>query len=159
MNIVLALFNLLPGFPLDGGRILRSGLWKWTKDFRRSTRWATNAGIGVALGFVITGLGLMIWGDLFSGGWIAFVGVYLGMAAKEGYRQVDLAGIEDEIQLEQVAGASGKDVFFPPSSLCRSTLLVRVVDPSQTRFLITRRVDNCLWTKPEIHRIGSFYRR
>jgi Zn-dependent protease len=90
MNIILAVFNLLPGFPLDGGRILRAALWSFLKDFGRATQWATHAGIGMAAIFVLLGLAMMVWGDMFSGGWIAFVGWYLGAAAREGYRQVDL---------------------------------------------------------------------
>jgi Zn-dependent protease len=101
MNIVLALFNLLPGFPLDGGRILRSALWQWLKDFRRATHWATHAGIGMAILFVVLGIVMMFWGDMFSGGWIAFIGWYLGTTAREGYRQVDLSASDmEDLELE-----------------------------------------------------------
>jgi Zn-dependent protease len=89
MNVVLALFNLLPGFPLDGGRILRSALWKWMGDFRRATHWASRAGVGLSLAFIALGVGLIVWGDLFSGGWVAFVGWFLGTAARDGYREAE----------------------------------------------------------------------
>jgi Zn-dependent protease len=96
MNVILALFNLLPGFPLDGGRILRAGLWRWLNDFQRATSLATYAGFGIAVLFVAAGVFFMWRGDFFSGGWVAFVGWYLGMAARDGYRQVDLAPDRDE---------------------------------------------------------------
>jgi Zn-dependent protease len=96
MNIILAVFNLLPGFPLDGGRILRAALWKWLKDFQRATSWATRTGIGVGILFVALGVGLIVWGDFFSGGWIAFVGWYLGTAARDGYRQTDFDDLTQE---------------------------------------------------------------
>jgi Zn-dependent protease len=91
MNVILALFNLIPGFPLDGGRILRAALWKKMNSFSHATRWATNAGLGVAFIFIGLGISLTVWGDMFSGGWVAFVGWYLGVAAKDGYRQAEQA--------------------------------------------------------------------
>ncbi len=87
INLVLALFNMIPGFPLDGGRILRAILWKVKSNFRWATRWATNVGLFIAFLFVLTGLGLALRGNYFDGLWVAFVGVYLGSAAREGYRQ------------------------------------------------------------------------
>jgi Zn-dependent protease len=162
MNVVLALFNLLPGFPLDGGRILRSALWKWTKDFSQSTRWATNAGIGVALIFVLAGIGLMAWGEFFSGGWIAFVGVYLGMAAKEGYRQVDLLDQEEQSpedldflqgdlsERTRAASPLSVPVGMPKSrpwqgDMAYSSVFImaKVVAPNPKHFLHTKKVKKC----------------
>lgn len=97
MNIILAVFNLLPGFPLDGGRILRAALWQWKKDYRRATHWATHAGVGVSILFVGIGVAIMFWGDMFSGGWLAFIGWYLGTAAREGYRQAELYDDEENL--------------------------------------------------------------
>jgi Zn-dependent protease len=158
MNVVLALFNLLPGFPLDGGRILRSALWKWTDDFSRSTRWATNAGVGVSAVFVLSGIALMAWGDLFSGGWIAFIGIYLGMAAKEGYRQVEISEEEyhpEDINLNpeySIAANFTADRMMNPEVGRRFTfdkayssvfIMARVAPPEKKTYLESRRVDYC----------------
>jgi Zn-dependent protease len=104
MNVVLALFNLLPGFPLDGGRILRSALWKWMGDFRRATHWASRAGVGLSIVFIALGVGLIVWGDLFSGGWVAFVGWFLGTAARDGYREADTQAEADMTALSEMEG-------------------------------------------------------
>lgn len=87
INLILAIFNLIPGFPLDGGRILRSILWKWSNNFRWATRWASNVGLGLAGLFIISGLVLLVTGNYFNGLWIGFMGWYLGNAARDGYRQ------------------------------------------------------------------------
>ncbi len=89
LNLVLAIFNLLPGFPLDGGRLLRAGLWKATGSMRRATRIA--AGAGRALGWVIIGLGvysLLVGGAFIGGLWLVFIGWFLGNAARMSYQQV-----------------------------------------------------------------------
>ncbi len=92
VNLLLALFNLLPGFPLDGGRILRALLWAWKKDFSRATRWAVHAGLGLSLLFVLAGLALIALTHFFNGLWLVFTGLYLGNIARDGYRQAVEAG-------------------------------------------------------------------
>jgi Zn-dependent protease/predicted transcriptional regulator len=80
-NIVLLVFNLLPALPLDGGRVLRSALWRARGDFAWATR--TAAGIGRAFGFAMIagGLALAIFSGIFSGVWLAFMGWFLLGAA------------------------------------------------------------------------------
>ena len=91
INIALALFNLIPGFPLDGGRVLRSILWRATGNYKRATRWASWVGQGVAYAFIIGGVGLaMITGDWFGGIWLAFIGWFLENAASTSYKQTML---------------------------------------------------------------------
>lgn len=87
INVVLAVFNLIPGFPLDGGRILRALFWWLQGDFLRATRWGTNAGLAVAILFALAGLVLMMQRNFFGGAWMGFIGWYLGNAAQESYRQ------------------------------------------------------------------------
>jgi len=88
VNGMLAAFNMLPGFPLDGGRVLRAALWKWRGDLRQAT--ATAASIGRGLGAVMIGLGvlmfLMTWdiGPL----WLVFIGMFMRYAAQASYQQV-----------------------------------------------------------------------
>jgi Zn-dependent protease len=88
INVILAVFNLIPGFPLDGGRILRSFVWKITNDFFRATRFARSSGLFVAFLFILVAAALSLKGNYFSGLWIGFIGLYLGNAAQESYRQV-----------------------------------------------------------------------
>ena len=89
INLVLALFNLIPGFPLDGGRILRSVLWGLSGNFNSATRAATILGRVVAYVFIVSGLGIALWGGNFINGlWIGFVGWFLLNAAQQSYQQV-----------------------------------------------------------------------
>ena len=83
INLVLGLFNLLPGAPLDGGRILRAYLWHRHGDARRATIGAVRAGRSVA--YVLIGLGLVefLLGALVGGVWMAFIGWFLLTAAKD----------------------------------------------------------------------------
>jgi Zn-dependent protease/CBS domain-containing protein len=87
INFVLAVFNLFPGFPLDGGRLFRAAVWKWTGDLRRATRIASNG--GKVFGYMLMVLGLL---NLFSGNpiggmWLVFIGWFVRMAAESSYVQ------------------------------------------------------------------------
>ncbi|HXF56836.1 MAG TPA: site-2 protease family protein [Actinomycetota bacterium] len=90
VNLTLAGFNLLPGFPLDGGRLLRSALWRATGDLVRATRVAGWVGQGVGLAIAAAGVGLYAQThDAFSLLWPAFVGWFLFRAAGAGVREVE----------------------------------------------------------------------
>jgi Zn-dependent protease len=87
VNLLLAIFNLVPGFPLDGGRVLRSILWALTRDPRRATRIAARIGQGIAALFVLFGGILVLQGEPLNGLWLAFIGWFLLNAAQVSYRQ------------------------------------------------------------------------
>jgi Zn-dependent protease/predicted transcriptional regulator len=93
INMVLAGFNLIPGFPLDGGRVLRSILWWRQRDLPRATRMASNVGRAVGYLFIFGGIWLLFAGLWFSGLWLAFVGWFLQSAAAGSYRQVAMQSI------------------------------------------------------------------
>lgn len=88
VNFLLAAFNLIPGFPLDGGRVFRAIVWRVTGDFERSTRIAANVGRGVGYLFIFGGLFIVFLGDIIAGLWLAFIGWFLTSAAEQSYRQV-----------------------------------------------------------------------
>ena len=98
VNVQLGLFNLIPGFPLDGGRVLRAGLWAWNKDFHRATSQAALVGIGFGVALGLIGAGLMVgaWsgalGDFLAtnGGWLIFLGAFIFSAALKSRRQAAL---------------------------------------------------------------------
>lgn len=89
VNLMLAAFNLIPGFPLDGGRVFRSLLWRFSGNFRRSTRIATTVGRGVAYVFIGGGILLTFFvrGQWFNGLWLVFIGWFLDSAAASSYHQ------------------------------------------------------------------------
>lgn len=104
INIFIGLFNLIPAFPLDGGRILRAALWAMTKNFRKATRWA--AGLGQLMGwlFIIAGLGVAFGSSVMlfapgviNGVWSAFIGWFLIDAASQSYRQTVIQDLLDDV--------------------------------------------------------------
>ena len=90
INIALAIFNMIPGFPLDGGRVLRAIVWWITGDANRSTRIASRVGQLVALGFIMLGIFRFFSGAGFGGLWIAFIGWFLLDAARASGAQVEI---------------------------------------------------------------------
>jgi Zn-dependent protease/CBS domain-containing protein len=90
INVLLAVFNLIPGFPLDGGRIFRALVWQRTHDYHRATRIATKVGQGIAYAFIAVGIAsifapLLSW---FNGLLLIFIGWFLRDAARASYQQV-----------------------------------------------------------------------
>ena len=110
VNLVLGLFNLIPGFPMDGGRVLRAVLWRIRGDRLAATR---NAAIvGRSFGYVMIGLGVFIAlqpGGLFSGIWLALIGWFLSSAAEANVAQ---AGVEHSLRGVRVRDAMDDS---PPS--------------------------------------------
>jgi Zn-dependent protease len=108
INILVLLFNLIPGFPLDGGRIARAIAWKITGDRNRATRFAAVLGRLAGWGMVAFGglilLGAIPW-DVVAGIWLAFIGVFLAQAARSAQAQADFAGRIEHLRVADVMDA------------------------------------------------------
>jgi Zn-dependent protease/predicted transcriptional regulator len=104
INLGLAAFNFIPGYPLDGGRILRAALWWKNGDAERSTRAAARTGQVVGALFIAVGIVQFFGGGGFGGLWIAFIGWFLLQAAGESYLEVGLTRV--------LAGVTAKDVMI-----------------------------------------------
>jgi len=88
VNVILAIFNLIPGFPLDGGRVFRSTLWRFTGNYQLSTRIATRVGQGIGYLFIVGGILIMfLLSDWLSGLWLVFIGLFLQNTASSSYKQ------------------------------------------------------------------------
>lgn len=103
LNALLAIFNLVPGFPLDGGRILRSIIWAKNRNFNRATQLASRSGqvvayILIALGIVVA----LVEGEWVSGLWWVFIGWFLLTAAKQSYAQVAVQRVLDGLHAADV---------------------------------------------------------
>jgi len=88
VNLVVAVFNLVPAFPLDGGRILRAGIWQWKKDMRYATRVASQMGNGFGLALMVLGVIAFIQGNVIGGMWWFVIGIFLRNAAAASYQQL-----------------------------------------------------------------------
>jgi Zn-dependent protease/predicted transcriptional regulator len=102
INVALAVFNMIPGFPLDGGRVLRAIVWAITKNADRSTRIAARVGQVVAFLFIIDGIWQFFSGAGFGGLWIAFIGWFLMDAAKASYGQAEITAAFQGVRVSSV---------------------------------------------------------
>jgi len=111
INGTLGLFNLIPGFPLDGGRVFRAIIWGTTHSLRRATLIAASLGRFIAYGFILLGVWQMFSGNFGNGLWIAFIGWFLESAASS---QIHQQTIHDLLAGHHVADAMRRD-FTPVS--------------------------------------------
>lgn len=102
VNGMLAVFNLLPGFPLDGGRVLRSMVWRRTKSFRRATRIAGSVGELVGYSLIALGVVLLLTGFGIDGIWLGFIGWFLLNAARGESQDLQLEGILSKLRARDV---------------------------------------------------------
>ena len=113
INVLLGGFNLLPAFPLDGGRILRAGIWRWKKNLIRATRIATNIGVFFSYLMIFGGFVFVIGGSFIGGLWFILIGWFLRNGAESSYRQTVIR--------DSLAGVSIRDIM---------TRDVHTVDPN-----------------------------
>lgn len=131
INVLLGVFNLLPGFPLDGGRVLRAILWGATGNFRTATRWAAGVGQAVAWLLIFAGIA-MVFGveipffgsGLVSGLWLAFIGWFLSSAASQSYQQVVIHDMLEGVPATRLMRANVPAV---PRSISVGDLVYRYV--------------------------------
>lgn len=88
INVLLASFNLLPAFPLDGGRILRSVLWGWKDNLRWATRISSQIGAAFGIALIFLGVFQVLGGNFIGGTWMFLIGMYLRGAAQMSYQQL-----------------------------------------------------------------------
>jgi Zn-dependent protease/CBS domain-containing protein len=127
VNVLLGLFNLIPGFPLDGGRVLRSILWAASNNLRQATRWASWVGQVVAWLFIVGGIAMVFGADIpffgtgfISGLWLAFIGWFLNNAAHQSYQQVVVHDLLQGVPVERLMRSNAPTV---PSNISVATLV------------------------------------
>ncbi len=143
VNIVIGVFNLVPAFPLDGGRLLRAVLWASTGDLRKATRWAAGIGQAFAMLFILAGIS-MIFGiripflgrGLVSGLWIAFIGWFLHMAAAASYTQVVVHDLLQQVNVSRLM-QHGPVLTVPPEMAVSSFVENQLMTVDQHSFPVT----------------------
>jgi Zn-dependent protease/predicted transcriptional regulator len=131
INLVLGVFNMLPGYPLDGGRVLRSIIWKVTGNLKRATFVASTA--GRVLGFMIIAAGIyfIFTGNFLNGIWLSFIGWFLQSSAQMGYRQLI---IETSIKGIKVKDVINEDIV----SVLKDITIQELVDDYFMRYRFGR---------------------
>ena len=101
-NFILVLFNLIPAFPLDGGRVFRSILWSGFKDLKRATFWASKISSGFAFLIIILGFLEILSKNYIGGIWLIFIGWFLIQAAEMSFRQVLVKQSLSKIKISEI---------------------------------------------------------
>jgi len=135
INLTLAAFNLIPGYPLDGGRVLRALIWWQIGDADRSTQAAARVGQVVAFGFIALGIFQFFGGAGIGGMWIAFIGWFLLQAARESYGRV---GLEHALKGVRVADLMTTDYPTVDGSLNIQTFVEQELLRTGQRFFFVR---------------------
>lgn len=142
VNMILGIFNLIPGFPLDGGRVLRSILWGFTNNLVKATRWSAWVGQLVAWALILSGIS-MIFGTripflgtgVFNGMWIIFMGWFLQNAASQSYRRVLVQDVLEDVPVKRMMLT---DVPSVPADITAETLVNEHIVGSDNRdFLVS----------------------
>ena len=138
-NILLGVFNLIPGFPLDGGRVLHSIVWRLTGNLRQATRVASLTGQFIAYLFILLGIWIFFAGSILDGLWLGFIGWFLLSAAQSANAQVMLTSV--------LRGMTVGEVMNPkPTTVPANISLQQLVDayflPGGLRYALVMQADH-----------------
>jgi CBS domain-containing protein len=164
INALLAAFNLIPGFPLDGGRVLRSIIWGATRDLRKATNIAATAGQIFGWGFIAFGVYSLFTGNFLGGLWIAFIGWFLSNAAdasrrdasmREHLHGVKVVEIMDTsprcLGTTELVGDVVRDVFFQQgaraAAVCEQERVIGIITITDVKRLPQSRWNDTAVTK------------
>ena len=145
VNTILGIFNLVPGFPLDGGRVLRAAIWWYTGDLHKATRLASEAGRLFGWVIIILGVAQIVSGMLFQGLWLVLIGWFLTNAASASYRMLILRDLLEGVSARDMmrthfesVPAQMRVVDFVENHLMQSSqLLWPVLEEEQLIGLVT----------------------
>ncbi|MDH6097846.1 site-2 protease family protein [Anabaenopsis sp. FSS-46] len=128
INLALAIFNMLPGFPLDGGRVFRSLLWKYTGNLKKATKIASNGGKWLSYLLIVFGVLEMFAGAILGGLWLILIGWFLYNAAETSYEELLLR--------TSLQGVRAQEIMTPhPETVSPDMKLQELVD----RYFLSRR--------------------
>lgn len=165
INILLAIFNLLPGFPLDGGRLFRAMVWQATGDVTKATRWASTGGRWLGYGLMAFGFLQTFGGAVLGGLWMVFIGWFLTGAAGMSYQQHLFRQALEGVRVRELMSADPQTVSpdITVQALVDEHLLLRryqsfpVVDAGRTVGLVTldqvKKLDRTEWPRRRVFQI------
>jgi Zn-dependent protease/predicted transcriptional regulator len=134
INLLLALFNLLPGFPLDGGRIFRGIVWAISGNFTKATRIASNSGRLLAYLMIFLGVWQALHGNWVGGLWTAFIGWFLLNAAQESFAQVAIRSTLTGVRVEDIMN---RDIPTVPRDMSLEEYIHEVLRTGKQYHIVT----------------------
>jgi len=137
-NILLGVFNLIPAFPLDGGRVLRSIIWKTSGSMRQATRAASITGQFIAYLFILLGIWLFFTVSILDGIWLGFIGWFLLNSAQSANSQVMLASVFNSVTVGEVMNPTPTTV---PANISLQQLVDAYFLPGGLRFALVMQAD------------------
>lgn len=162
INIVLAVFNMIPGFPLDGGRVLRAIIWKMTGSVRKSTRIVSTIGTLFGSFLFILGILTIFQGNAFNGVYLVAIGWFLQNAAQQGRQQVEQEAalrevfVRDLMHHDPITGGSDLSILALVNDfvLARNVRGIPVCDDGRLVGIITltdiKQVDQEMWPQTRV---------
>ena len=138
-NILLGLFNLIPGFPLDGGRVLHSIVWRLTGNLRQATRVASLAGQVIAYLFILLGIWIFFAGNILNGIWLGFIGWFLLSAAQSANTQGMLTSVLSGVTVGEVMNTKPATV---PADISLQQLVDAYFLPGGLRYALVMQADH-----------------
>ncbi len=165
VNVALAVFNILPGFPLDGGRVLRSIAWKRTNSFRRATQIASGVGEMFAYGLLMVGVLLLLFGLVINGIWLLFIGWFLLNAARAEAQNLQLESILGKLRardlmhvdFETVSPGKSLQQVVDEHMLARGERAVVVANDGSVRGILTvsdiQRIPRAEWASTPVQQM------
>jgi Zn-dependent protease len=151
INLALVLFNLIPGYPLDGGRVFRAIVWAVTKNLRRATIIAANVGRFFAFGFIFFGVWQMLTGNFGGGLWIVIIGWFLDNAASVQVHQAMFQGLLSGHTVSQIMGT--RCAVVPADLTLQQLVDEHILGTGQRCFLVNQE-DNIVGLAT-LHRIKA----
>lgn len=134
LNLILGLFNLVPGFPLDGGRVFRAILWKKTKNLKKATYIAAETGKAFAIFMIVFGIASMIFGGF--GLWYILLGIFLYSLSKQSYKQTLLKSVLEKVKVKELMTKKFKS--FSPSTDISKIKLKNLLSYQQDFFPVVK---------------------
>lgn len=165
VNILLGLFNLIPGFPLDGGRVVRSILWGITNDLKKATRWASWLGQGVAWLLIFAGMSMLfgiqipfLGTGFINGLWLIFIGWFLQNAAVQSYRRIVVQDILEDVPVKRLMNPNVPQV---PADITIEEFIDNYLMQSDNRAFIVFEAENMLGliTIDDVRKLSTESRR
>jgi Zn-dependent protease/CBS domain-containing protein len=106
INIAVGVFNMLPGFPLDGGRVLRAAVWARNRNMLRATRYASTSGTIISFGLIAIGVVSILAGNFIGGAWFIVIGWFLRNSAESSYQQLVLRQTLEGVKVGTIVNRS-----------------------------------------------------